>query len=176
MEAECGGPARDHVLVLLLDTNVLLDYFIRRNERNAAVVELFGLADACEGVVLCVASLTLKDMYYLLERFLKREAAAQGRASDAAAAAARTAAWACVRQVLDHVQVVSVGLDEVLEACALRRIHGDFEDDLILAAAMKAGADYLVTSDGRLERHVPEASVDVARALELARSRAGAAG
>ena len=168
-EASRGG-----ALTLLLDTNVILDYFIRRNERNAATMELFGLADAREDVVLYVASLSLKDAYYLLERFLKREAATQGRVSEGVAAAAREAAWGCVKQLLGHVLVVSVGWDEVLEACALRRVHDDFEDDLVLAAAMKADADCIVTNDARFERHIPQVSLNVEQALELVKQRTGA--
>ena len=164
---------RGEVLTLLLDTNVLMDYLIRRSPNNADAAALIGLADAEENIVLYTASLTLKDVYYLVEQLLKRDARAQGKLTDEAAAAARNTAWACIRLLLDHVLVVPIGQSEVWSACSLRHLHDDFEDDLILAAALRAEASYIVTGDKRFEHHIPQASVDTPRALELARRAVG---
>lgn len=42
-----------------------------------------------------------------------------------------------------------------------QRIHADFEDCMVLAAAQRAKADYLVTSDEALLRHAPVAALSV---------------
>ena len=39
-------------------------------------------------------------------------------------------------------------------------LHADFEDDLVIAAALRAKADYLVTNDEGLLRHCPVAALD----------------
>ena len=95
--------------------------------------------------------------------------AAGAEVTPAVAAAAREPAWACVRFVLDASLVVPVGRDEVLRAFALRPVHDDLEDGLLLGAASRAGADYVVTHDRELARRSPVPCVDVVRAAELAR-------
>ena len=47
-----------------------------------------------------------------------------------------------------------------------RRLHGDFEDDLVIAAAMRVKADLLVTADKALLLHAPVAAVDLADAVK----------
>ena len=46
-----------------------------------------------------------------------------------------------------------------------RKIHGDFEDDLVIAAAIRSHADLLVTLDERLRAHATVACADVKTAL-----------
>ena len=48
-----------------------------------------------------------------------------------------------------------------------QRIHADFEDCMVLAAAQRAKADYLVTSDEALLRHAPVAALSVDDFLAL---------
>lgn len=48
-----------------------------------------------------------------------------------------------------------------------QRIHEDFEDCLVLAAAQRAKADFLVTSDDALLRHAPVAALSVDDFLAL---------
>ena len=50
------------------------------------------------------------------------------------------------------------------------QIHRDFEDDLILAAMERSGADYLVTNDKRLRTHAPVAAITPADMLTLLES------
>ena len=161
------------VLKLMLDTNVLMDYCIRRTAAYAACSELIGLASASERVMLYVTALSLKDVYYLIQLYLKREARAQGPLTDSLAGAARETAWECVRHLVELVQVVDVGTDEVYGAYALRRLHADFEDDLLLAAALQADVERIVTSDGQLAAHAPLACVGIEEALALVRERVG---
>ena len=161
------------VLKLMLDTNVLMDYCIRRTAAYAACSELIGLASASERVMLYATALSLKDVYYLIQQYLKREARAQGPLTDALAGAARETAWECVRHLVELVQVVDVGGNEVYGAYTLRHLHPDFEDDLLLAAAMQADVGHIVTGDGQLASHAPLTCVSIEDALELVRGRAG---
>lgn len=45
-----------------------------------------------------------------------------------------------------------------------RQLHSDYEDDLIIAAAMRAEADLLVTNDVKLCSHAPVAAMSVENA------------
>ena len=65
--------------------------------------------------------------------------------------------------------------DEALRAMTYRDLHDDFEDDLLLAAAARVDADYVVTSDRALLRHAPVACLDPADMRALLRVRAAAA-
>ena len=42
-----------------------------------------------------------------------------------------------------------------------RELHSDYEDDLIIAAAIRAQADLLVTNDVKLRSHAPVAAMSV---------------
>ena len=42
-----------------------------------------------------------------------------------------------------------------------RELHNDFEDDLIIAAAVRAKTDLLVTNDVKLCSHAPVAAMSV---------------
>ena len=71
--------------------------------------------------------------------------------------------------------IVPVGQNEALRAMTYRDLHDDFEDDLLLAAAARVDADYVVTSDRALLRHAPVACLDPADMRALLRARAAAA-
>lgn len=141
----------------MLDTNVLLDYLLGRQP----------VADQCSRILRCllhegtspiVSSLSLKDCYYLVGRNLKKAIRdKEGTVSDADALAVNEVAWACVDTLLRVAEVSNVGKGEVLGAKTLRFLHGDFEDDLILASAQSLSVDLLVSSDQNLLRHAPVA-------------------
>lgn len=158
-------------LKLLLDTNIWLDYFLARSSHHRQVSELITKTSENEHVALYVASLSLKDISYLLASDMKAGARQAGRAiTPEVATAARQTAWACTRHVIDHSLVVPVGYDEVLQAFTLRGVHDDFEDDLVLGAAMRAQVDYVVTHDAALAKHAPVPCLDAKEVLGLIRS------
>ncbi|MEG2477810.1 MAG: hypothetical protein RSA81_06380, partial [Gordonibacter sp.] len=82
-------------------------------------------------------------------------------------AAIRESAWSCVRSMRELSIVVPVGQSDILQATTYRDLHDDFEDDLVLAAAQRVEATYLVTFDGRLCRRAPVACLDPASLLTL---------
>lgn len=69
--------------------------------------------------------------------------------------------------MLDIALVPNLGYAEGREALLLQNVHGDFEDNLVVAAALHMGADCLVTSDGRLMKHAPIACLTPQDALAL---------
>ena len=162
-------------LKLLVDTNVWMDYFLVRQEPHREAVELVRLAFGSEDVVLYAASLSLKDLAYLLENMFRRDVReSAGDVSPQGAPAARGTAWGGVRAVVDKALVVPVGHAEVLQAFTLRSAHDDFEDDLLLGTAYRADVDYVVTGDAALARRSPVPCVNASRAVELIRNHRAA--
>ena len=121
-----------------------------------------------ENVALFIASLSLKDLAYQLSNKMKLDARRAGCEVDASvASAAREVSWACVRNVLEKARVAPVGHTEVLNAFTYRRIHNDFEDDLILGALDAIEGDYLMTHDAALTRHTGDICITAEEGLQL---------
>lgn len=59
---------------------------------------------------------------------------------------------------------VPCDLSDIWMASRQRELHSDYEDDLIIAAAMRAQADLLVTNDAKLCSHAPVAAMNVENA------------
>ena len=84
--------------------------------------------------------------------------AAQG--ASGAVAAANAAAWGCANAMREMACAAPLDHTDVWMASRQRVLHADLEDDLIIAAALRAKADYLVTNDEGLLRHCPVATLD----------------
>ena len=154
---------------VLLDTNVWLDAFDGARPRSR---EANGLIDACvrKGIDLLYAVGTVKDVYYLVGASLKRETRAAGEAlSEDQARAIAVYAAACVTNMDEIATAVGADSSDIWLARKYQRIHTDFEDCMVLAAAQRAKADYLVTSDEALLRHAPVAALSVDDFLALVR-------
>ena len=153
---------------VLLDTNVWLDAFDGARPRSR---EANGLIDACvrKGIDLLYAVGTVKDVYYLVGASLKREVRAAGEVlSEDQAGAISAYAAACVANMDEIATAVGADSSDVWLARKYQRIHADFEDCLVLAAAQRARADCLVTNDEALLRHAPVAALSVGDFLALA--------
>ena len=59
---------------------------------------------------------------------------------------------------------VPCDLSDIWMASRQRELHSDYEDDLIIAAAIRAQADLLVTNDVKLSSHAPVAAMNVENA------------
>lgn len=142
---------------LLVDTNVWLD--VEFGERDGWPTEFLiaaRMADARMGI----AAHSLKDVFYLIQRKIKLDSQRLGGTdSQRSAAAARIAAWAVVEHILEVAEVVGSDYMDAHLATKHRRVHDDYEDDLIIAAAMRMRADLLVTSDQALIKHAPIAAL-----------------
>ena len=163
-------------LKLLVDTNVWIDYFLERwPEAHEAAMGFMAEATAADAV-LHTSSATMPDLFFLLCQETKRYLREHGKPVDELfAAAVRESAWSSVRNVMELSMIVPVGQNEALRAMTYRDLHDDFEDDLLLAAAARVDADYVVTSDRALLRHAPVACLDPADMRALLRVRAAAA-
>lgn len=145
-----------------MDTNVLMNYFLGKEPMATDCRRIID-ASAEAPHALYVSSLSMKDLGYLLGMSLKRmERLEKGSVSPASAAAASEISWACLKHVLGFAQIVPVGGNECLDSFTYRPLHDDFEDDLLVAAAIASGADFLVTEDTRLRAHAPIACLSTA--------------
>lgn len=161
-------------LKIMVDTNVWLSYFEGNSEYAADTVALFDELSAMKAAVYAASS-SLKDVYYLHQRDMKKSLYASGLAiTKQLAAGVRESSWSCVRSMMELAMIVPIGQAEALRATTLRELHNDFEDDLILAAADRIQADYLVTTDKRLTKHAPVACLCPADMIALLRARAQA--
>lgn len=74
----------------------------------------------------------------------------KGDRSKAYAKAINTFAWDCIDSMVEVGTPVGADIGDVWLARHMRDIHSDFEDDMVLAAAERARASHLVTSDRKL--------------------------
>ena len=152
---------------VMLDTNVIIDYLMGRAPGCDDCARLIAMHYAGKHAV-CVSALSLKDAYYLVSMQLKRmERKASGALSEDMAQAANQVAWSCIRQLIESTLVLPTGRAESLQALVLRSAHSDFEDDLIVATALSADIDYLVSNDADLIQHAPIACLSSADAVAL---------
>lgn len=152
---------------VLLDTNVWLDAFDGARARSREANELI---DACvrKGIDLLYAIGTAKDVYYLVGASLKHEARTAGEGlSEGQAGAISAYAAACIANMDEIATAVGADSSDVWLARKYQRIHADFEDCLVLAAAQRAQADCLVTNDEALIRHAPVAALSAGDFLAL---------
>ena len=154
---------------LLLDTNVCLSYYLPDRKESESVHNLISQAIA-SNVTLAVAATTLKDMYYIMQSDLKRSKRQRdGVVPEADASAIREIAWGCIETLCELATVVPIDASDMWIARKTKRVHADFEGDLVVAAAMRANATYLVTNDRELILHAPVAALTPADALALIR-------
>lgn len=149
---------------LLVDSNVWVDYYVGSSPRHNEASECLR-ACVVQGAMLYTSVVTVKDVFQLIVRRTKKELCSEGIEIDGRRSAAiLELGWSCVRDMRELSIIVPVGDREVLYAEAWRDDHGNFEDDLILAAAKRADADYVVTSDVQLLKHAPRICITLERA------------
>jgi len=89
----------------LLDSDVVLDFLLKRTPFNVVAKELFTLA-LNEKIEICISSLAIANIYYLLQKAI-------GKAES----------LILIREILNFSKILSVGQHEILEA-----IISDFLD------------------------------------------------
>ena len=97
-------------------------------------------------------------VFYLAFIDVKRLLRGQG-SDELVAQAARTTAWEYVNSMREIATAVAADNSDVWLASKWESLHGDIEDNLVLAAAKRAQADYVVTSDRQLLSHAALAGV-----------------
>ncbi|MDO4797960.1 MAG: type II toxin-antitoxin system VapC family toxin [Coriobacteriales bacterium] len=155
--------------LLLLDTNVWLDLFLPHRPNRRTVLDLLSAAETHEAS-LAYPSCAILDVYQKVRSDNKRWIRSSRELTELDALAIKRMAWDYVNLMRRKATAVPVDTNDVALACSFRDTHDDLEDDLILAACQRAGADYLVTTDAALIAHAPVEAVTPARMLELLRS------
>ncbi len=156
----------DEAKLILVDTNVWLDYFIpNRGGRADAIAFLRGACEADADLLYAAAS--SKDLFYLIasehKAWYRR---AHGELTHEAAAAATSLAWDCLENLSELATPVPCDLSDIWLAKKHRALHSDYEDDLVIAAALRAHADLLVTNNAALCSHAPVAAMCTADAIQ----------
>lgn len=141
--------------MLLLDTNVWLDYFVAERPSHQSAFELYSYAKA-KGIPLLYPTGCAKDLFYLVCASLKRAVRQEkGELAEEDAAAVAEIAWGMVNHLREEAVAVGADQADMWLACKYRGVHEDFEDNLVIAAAQRSGAAYLVTNDEQLVKHAP---------------------
>ena len=149
----------------LLDTNVWLDYHcaFRPGHQDA-----FSVIRACcdADVALLVASHSIKDFWYLYWQIGKTcNMQGEGVSPEAASRSAKAAAWAATEQIASIATVVGSDASDAWLALKMQGAHDDYEDNLVVAAALRVKAQLLVTGDSSLIAHCPVAAATPKDAL-----------
>lgn len=133
---------------VLLDVNVLADLFLKREEWLADAVAIWE-ANRSGRIQCCALASNIDTLAYLVRK---------NRAEDALAE--RDA----VRVCLEALKIVAVTGDILRDA--VERGGPDFEDDILISAAVAHAIDVIVTRDGPGFAHSP---VDVHDPRDFAR-------
>ena len=112
---------------LLLDTNVLLDYYLRREPYFGIVKDLF-IAKMFDDVQLWGSSKSYTDIFYIAKKYVDAHELQQAFLSS-----------------FEEIDLCSIEAEDIKRAAELS--WPDFEDCLISAAAEKIKADAIVTRD-----------------------------
>ena len=118
-----------------------------------------------------VAYHSLTDIFYVVHRELMRVndmAAAQGQnaiPAEHASAAARETAWGVISSILDYAEVIGGDGSDARIAVLHKKLHDDYEDDLVYAAARRMGADLIVSDDAAFVAHSPLPALSTKDAL-----------
>ena len=136
--------------MLLMDTNVWLDRFLPNRPGFVVAKELIDLCIE-QDVTILYPLRALNDVFWQVQASNKKWVReGKGDRIEAYAKAINSFAWDCIDSMVEVGTPVGVDVGDVWLARHMRDIHSDFEDDMVLAAAERAHASYLVTSDRKL--------------------------
>ena len=163
---------------VLVDTNVWLDCYLPNRKHGQTARELLrGCVNNESKVDILFPLHALNDVFYQVSREAKAWVRkSTGSLSEAYARAANAQAWDCIDRMLEVGTPVGTDVSDVWLACHLRDIHPDFEDDMVLAAAERAQADFLVTSDEQLIKKATVAALTPEDMLKVLRMRSAKTG
>ena len=138
-------------LKILIDTNIWLDYYTGREEASGYSSKLMKEL-LCSKHDVLASSLSTKDVYYLLQVYLKLAHRKQYKNAPVLeqVLAIQEAAWKSVQHMIEVSKVAAIDSAECKRALELRKTCNDYEDNLIVACAESFDADYLVTNDKSL--------------------------
>ena len=139
-----------HPSSVLLDVNVWLDNYLPYRPFTNDTRALFSWLEE-RGVSILYPITAPGTVFYIVQQSLKRAALADGVAlRQGDDIAIRELAWACVENMAELGAPVGADVSDFWRARKYRSIHADLEDNLVLAAADRSQAEYLITSDETL--------------------------
>ena len=158
--------------LIIVDANVWLDNYLPHEYGWSAATDFFNVARSANAAILYPASI-LTDVFHVIQNRLKADTREQsGTLTKGDAVAIREIAWACIENMRELGTAVGVDEADLWLACKYRRLHEDLEDNLVLAAAERVHADYLVTTDAQLIRKSPVAAFTPADMATYLKTRA----
>lgn len=163
---------RDKPLVMV-DTDVWVDLYVPGRPKREASLAFFEEARRSQTELVFtieIARAVYRIVSYEAKRWVRQ---GKGELSDAYARAIASHAWDFVEDMQGYGTPVGSSTPDLWMASKLRDAHAQIEDDLIVAACMRIGTDYLVTNDAQLLRHAPVAAVDPVMMTRLLQLPAG---
>lgn len=156
---------------VLADTNLWLDKYIPHRPTSEASSEVLRLC-VRDDIALLFPLRSLADVFWQVTRdrknWLRKE---YGKIAEKHSHAVNADAWACIDNMMEVGTPVGANVSDVWIAQHLRDKHPDFEDDMVLAAAQRAGVDYLVTSDRQLIQKADVVALTPEEMLAVLRER-----
>ncbi|MBQ9043689.1 MAG: PIN domain-containing protein [Eggerthellaceae bacterium] len=140
---------------VLCDVNIWLDFYFgdRKGHDMARRLVLQGQK---QGLMFMVPASCLSDFFYICQASFKKGVLERyGAVSDEQGIAAREGAWAAMESLLRIATVVGADMSDAEIALKFKDVHRDYEDDLVIAAALRAKPDCLVTRDAKLQAKSP---------------------
>lgn len=152
---------------IVVDTNVWIDYLLGYRSLHEDA-KRFVMEAVRQEIPLVIPSHSMNDVFFLIQQQLKAANRKDGAlALEAAAECARRSAWASIDVIMELATVGPSDLADARIASKYRNLHPDYEDNLVVACAMRLGARLLVTNDQTLIRRSPVATVSAHDAYEL---------
>ena len=152
---------------LVIDTNVWLDYLLGYRSHHEDAKRLIIEALRRE-IPLVIPPHSLNDVFFLVQQQLKAANRKDGKLSpEAAAECARRSAWASLDTIMAIAAVGPSDQSDAWIASKHRTLHPDYEDNLVVACAMRLDARMLVTNDQSLIKRAPVAALTARDALML---------
>lgn len=136
--------------IVLLDVSVWLDNYVPNRASSADSRKLLAWLTQHD-VTITYPITSLDTIFFLVQQSFKVAAHNDGLAlQQEDAEAIQSIAWACIENMAELGTPVAADASDFWIARKFRSIHTDLEDDFVLAAAERAQADYLITSDKTL--------------------------
>ena len=134
-------------LRIMLDANAWLDFFIEGRVGSATASRLVRSA-ASRNAELFYPSHVIEDLFLEIRRdAVEWVRSSTGEVTRDAARIRHDYAWDCMEDLHELATAVATDDADVLAALRYRSLSENLEDNLVLVAAQRAGADYLVTTD-----------------------------
>lgn len=132
---------------ILVDSCVWIDSYLGDHARFEESYQFLKKARGAGAELLYGAS-KLEGMFYVLvAEFRRGMCDAGGNVPENATRVAQAFAWGCIENIRELATAVGLDEGDLWLACKYRSVGPDLGDNVLLAAAERAHADYVVTWD-----------------------------